>query len=191
MAGSYGQVLEIQHDQRVASSSEQALGTHYETSFKPQSPSLQPHTVRSHSHAQVEQAPHEEVFYDQGSTHGLEVSHVDHAQAVPEEHHPIQSEAAPVRSAVPQYVRGEEHVSAYVLPHSSQPAFTIQSEQPAHQATSAPPPPSEPSAANEVYHAHLEPEPVVEDQKQPPAPSAPPVEVETFEAPKAEWDAVR
>ncbi|KAF4212214.1 hypothetical protein CNMCM8980_007604 [Aspergillus fumigatiaffinis] len=174
MAGSYGQVLEIQHDQRVASSSEQALGTHYETSFKPQSPSLQPHTVRSHSHAQVEQAPHEEVFYDQGSTHGLEVSHVDHAQAVPEEHHPIQSEAAPVRSAVPH-----------------QPAFTIQSEQPAHQATSAPPPPSEPSAANEVYHAHLEPEPVVEDQKQPPAPSAPPVEVETFEAPKAEWDAVR
>jgi hypothetical protein len=78
-----------------------------------------------------------------------------------------------------------------VLPHSSQPAFTIQSEQPAHQTTSAPPPPSEPSAANEVYHAHLEPEPVVEDQKQPPAPSAPPVEVETFEAPKAEWDAVR
>ncbi|GIJ84360.1 glycogenin glucosyltransferase [Aspergillus pseudoviridinutans] len=191
-ASSYGQVLEIQHDQHVASSSEQALGTHYETSFKSEPSPLQPHTVRSHSHAQVEQAPHEEVFHDQSSTpHGLEGSHVDHAQAVQEEHHPIQSEEAPVRSAVPQYVRGEEHVSAYVLPHSSQPAFTIQSEQPTHQATSAPSLSSEPSAANEVHHAHLEPELVVEDQEQPTVPSAPLVEVETFEAPKAEWDAAR
>ncbi|KAK9635644.1 glycogenin glucosyltransferase, variant 2 [Aspergillus fumigatus] len=192
MAGSNGQVSETQHDQHLASSSEEALGTLYETSFKSESPSLQPHTVRSHSHAQVEQAPHEEVFYDQGSTpHGLEVSHADHAQAVPEEHHPIQSEAALVRSAVPQYVRGEEHVSAYVLPHSSQPAFTIQSEQPTCQAASAPSPPSEPSAANEIYQAHLKPEPVIENQQQPPAPSVPPDKAETFEAPKAEWDAVR
>ncbi|KAF7163945.1 hypothetical protein CNMCM5623_008606 [Aspergillus felis] len=191
-ASSYGQALEIQHDQHVASSSEQALGTHYETSFKSEPSPLQPHTVRSHSHAQVEQAPHEEVFYDHSNTpHGLEGSHVDHAQAVQEEHHPIQSEAAPVRSAVPQYVRGEEHVSAYVLPHSSQPAFTIQSEQPPHQTTSAPSLSSEPSAANDVHHAHLEPELVVEDQEQPTVPSASLVEVETFEAPKAEWDAAR
>jgi glycogenin glucosyltransferase len=154
-------------------------------------PPPQPHPVRSYSHTEVEQAPREEVFYDQGSTHEPEVSHVDHAQAVPEENHPIQSEAEPVRSAVPQYVRGEEHVSAYVLPHSSQPAFTIQTEQPTHQPTSALPPPSQPSGANEVHHVHLEPEPVDESQVQPPVQSAPPVEVETFEAPKAEWDAAR
>ncbi|GFF28813.1 glycogenin-1 [Aspergillus udagawae] len=190
-ASSYGQVLEIQHDQHVISSSEQALGTRSETLFKSESSPLQPHTVCSHSHAQVEQAPHEEGFYDQsGTPHGQEGSKVDHAQAVPEEHHPIQSEAAPVRSAVPQYVRGEEHVSAYVLPHSSQPAFTIQSEQPTHQASSAPPPSSEPSAVNEVHHAHLEPV-VVENQEKPTVLSAPLVEVETFEAPKAEWDAAR
>ncbi|RHZ59744.1 glycogenin [Aspergillus thermomutatus] len=181
MASSFEQVLEIQHDQQVASSSGQALGT----------PPLQPHSVRSHSHTQVEQAPREEGFHDQGSSsHGPEVSHVEHAQPVPEEHHPIQSEAAPIRSAVPQYVRGEEHVSAYVQPHSSQPAFTIQTEQPTHQA-SALPPPSQPSAANEVHHEHQQPEPVVETQQPPQVLSAPPVEVETFEAPKAEWDAAR
>ncbi|KAJ5364136.1 uncharacterized protein N7496_009849 [Penicillium cataractarum] len=109
----------------------------------------------------------------------------------------------PVLSAVPQYVRGEEHVSTYIapVPNTQIPAFQVQRDQHIHhQQPEAPPeyhshqhhqqhaPP--PSSDPPIHH----PQPVapprsVNEPRQPSPPPEP--EVPSFEAPRSEWDASR
>ncbi|PYI06362.1 glycosyl transferase family 8 protein [Aspergillus sclerotiicarbonarius CBS 121057] len=109
------------------------------------------------------------------------------------EHHATESVPAPILSAVPRYVRGEEHVTAYIHPHSGQTSFVAHIEPPlhAHEASvpsTVPTIPSETSYAQPQFHQH--PAEPVHATEQPLAPSSPKPEVQTsFEPPKAEWDA--
>ncbi|EPS27816.1 putative glycogenin [Penicillium oxalicum 114-2] len=122
---------------------------------------------------------------------------VQDAQDAPSTRPESPAPVAPVLSAVPQYVRGEEHVSTYIspTPHAQAPVFQsekVPTSQPSHlgeplqnqRHSQAPaPPPS-------MHH----PQPVSPvRQIQEPRPSSPlrEPEVRSFEAPKAEWDASR
>ncbi|KAJ5278996.1 hypothetical protein N7478_004368 [Penicillium angulare] len=115
----------------------------------------------------------------------------------------------PVMSAVPQYVRGEEHVSTFIPPgpyapppatyvhhptHGTQPE--IQHHQPQqhhhhhehhkeqHQQHQAPD-----HVEPHIYQPQpVAPPPAVEHWQRPPSPEP---EIPTFEAPQAEWDASR
>ncbi|KAJ5678921.1 hypothetical protein N7462_007165 [Penicillium macrosclerotiorum] len=120
-------------------------------------------------------------------------SHHDHPPAPPAA--TASYSEMPVLSAVPQYVRGEEHVSTYVPPVSYAPMPVFEAQPPA----SLPEPPQEhhgPQSAGFESHIHepksAAPElsPKVTETYQPP-PSEPEPEIPSFEAPKAEWDASR
>ncbi|KAL3478726.1 hypothetical protein BJX99DRAFT_245299 [Aspergillus californicus] len=122
------------------------------------------------------------------------------------EHHMERPVYEPVFSVVPLYVRGEEHVKAYIQqhsqrehsPHLPQDAYTHRamessaSSEPAYSLD-----PSDP--ANLLEPAH-QPDPSHFQHSQLPNPRTeiqwtpspqPPVEESIFEAPKAEWDASR
>lgn len=135
-----------------------------------------------------------------------ESSHQHHGHHVeyhpPSEQHTGPAPAVPILSAVPQYVRGEEHVSAYIppLPHIPASVFSVSHQgsdrqpealpehhehhehQPAHQ----PPMTSEPH----IYQPQpVGPtSPIAQLYQRPPSPEPEPP---TFEAPRAEWDAAR
>lgn len=93
------------------------------------------------------------------------------------EHH--EADPAPVLSAVPQYVRGEEHVSTFV---------------PLQYVAPEPDTLSQPQHHQEQDHSHIPihhpqpvpPPPPVQHWERPPSPQPP-----AFEPPKAEWDASR
>ncbi|KAJ5818759.1 hypothetical protein N7474_004350 [Penicillium riverlandense] len=97
----------------------------------------------------------------------------------------------PVLSVVPQYVRGEEHVSTYIppLPHASAPIISHET-QPSLEVQ------NQPAHTHHIPHEDgiQQPQPtrpvppVDEPYQRPPSPTpASPI----FEAPKAEWDASR
>ncbi|PYI28748.1 nucleotide-diphospho-sugar transferase [Aspergillus indologenus CBS 114.80] len=94
----------------------------------------------------------------------------------------------PFRSAVPQYVRGEEHVAAYIHPHSHQTTFAVQTE-PTFQRQEGSVPEASPRPWQDQAHHYQQPaEPLPESQHGPPSPKP---KAQTFEPPKAEWDASR
>lgn len=111
-----------------------------------------------------------------------------------QEQRAVESVQAPIVSAVPRYVRGEEHVTAYIHPQSGETSFVAHNEPQSHahefsvpSNVQAPPPQSQ-----HVQHEyHQQPTaPVHVPEEQPPAPPSPKPEVQTtFEPPKAEWDA--
>jgi glycogenin glucosyltransferase len=85
----------------------------------------------------------------------------------------------PALSAVPQYVRGEEHVSAYIQPSYQMPHVEDAGQHPepdiiVHQDGS------------DVFHIHHE-----HPAEPTHTPASPEPDVKTFEPPKAEWDASR
>ncbi|KAJ5625541.1 hypothetical protein N7510_001850 [Penicillium lagena] len=104
---------------------------------------------------------------------------------------PIESPSVPVLSVVPQYVRGEEHVSTYIptLPHTSAPTVSHET-QTSHEVH------TQPAHTHHIPHEHGTQQtqsttsvpPVDEPHQRPPSPTpASPI----FEAPKTEWDASR
>ncbi|KAL2826855.1 nucleotide-diphospho-sugar transferase [Aspergillus cavernicola] len=106
------------------------------------------------------------------------------------EHHSERPVPEPVISVVPLYVRGEEHVRAYIpqqthqehISHFVHPSIIQESTVPSelvHQ-----PEPSQ-------VHVPQPQAPMVETQRPPSPPQSQPKEHTIFEAPQAEWDASR
>ncbi|GLI78114.1 glycogenin glucosyltransferase [Penicillium ochrochloron] len=145
----------------------------------------------------------QDTTWQQDSGH-QEATH-DTQQTVQEYTAPV----IPVLSAVPQYVRGEEHVSTYIppLPHTQIPAFQVQRDYHSHYPSShqqyetshhpqaeAPPEhhhhPQSQSSGPSIHHPQpvAPPRPMNEPRQPSPAPEP---EVPSFEAPRAEWDASR
>ncbi|KAJ0422407.1 hypothetical protein BJY00DRAFT_300251 [Aspergillus carlsbadensis] len=107
-------------------------------------------------------------------------------QEQPREQHALD----PIVSAVPQYVRGEEHVRTYIQPQQhQQPAPHFVQPLPEQEHTVAPELVHHPDSGQPHAH-HQQAPPGVETHHE--STPQPPPEVEaTFEAPKAEWDASR
>lgn len=159
-----------------------------------------PGPVQSPPRPWQETPPAAQAFTDSRPSETASQQSVDNlqdAQDAPSTRPESPAPVAPVLSAVPQYVRGEEHVSTYIspTPHAQAPVFQsekVPTSQPSHlgeplqnqRHSQAPaPPPS-------MHH----PQPVSPvRQIQEPRPSSPlrEPEVRSFEAPKAEWDASR
>ncbi|GAQ44369.1 glycosyl transferase family 8 protein [Aspergillus niger] len=117
---------------------------------------------------------------------------IEHEQR--QEQRAVESAQAPIISAVPRYVHGEEHVTAYIHPQSGETSFVAHSEPqsrahepsvPSHIQT------PQPQSQYFQHEYHQQPtEPANVSEEQPPAPPSPKPEVQTtFEPPKAEWDA--
>ncbi|KAJ5294623.1 hypothetical protein PENANT_c006G10440 [Penicillium antarcticum] len=166
----------------------QVHGDHSTVSHREQWP--QPH----HVHFEPEHQP--ESFHHGGPS---EHHHQHHAQSYDthHEHHAAPAEPAPVSmlSMVPQYVRGEEHVSTYIppLPYTAPITFAPKlSHETHHEMPQAYQQPLD----EESHHIH-QPQPVTpippissmgEPYQRPPSPTPePPV----FEAPTYEWDPAR
>ncbi|KAJ5242650.1 uncharacterized protein N7469_000977 [Penicillium citrinum] len=100
----------------------------------------------------------------------------------------------PLLSIVPQYVRGEEHISTYVPLQANPPVSTYQAEprteeQPAHHDHDAHHEDHEQSEdTGHIHHPKPIPPPITEVFHRPPSPEP---ESPKFEAPRAEWDASR
>ncbi|PYH43246.1 uncharacterized protein BP01DRAFT_375623 [Aspergillus saccharolyticus JOP 1030-1] len=93
----------------------------------------------------------------------------------------------PFRSAVPQYVRGEEHVAAYIHPHTHQTSFSVQAK-PAPYGNEGSGSEAWPEQSQSQAHQYYQPaEPLPESQHGLPSPK--PEVQPSFEPPKAEWDA--
>ncbi|KAJ5477347.1 hypothetical protein N7539_007491 [Penicillium diatomitis] len=127
--------------------------------------------------------------------------HVDSSSASPSSFSVTQESRppiTPVLSAVPQYVRGEEHVSAY-LPSTGHAQTSTDSpktapDPPRQLSQQGPRPHETPSQLHGAPAPMHHPQPVspMRQLQEPRQPSPPPEpEVPAFEAPKAEWDASR
>lgn len=104
----------------------------------------------------------------------------------PQECFPAEHMQAPVFSVVPRYVRGEEHVSAYIEPpHQTQSFHHTESAHHTEQHWEPRPGPDHRDDSHHEQHA----EPMPAEQHGMPAP--PKHEARAFEAPQAEWDASR
>ncbi|RAH83529.1 hypothetical protein BO86DRAFT_387786 [Aspergillus japonicus CBS 114.51] len=137
------------------------------------------HWEAQHEHTHYETGQHEAGHHGAGHHGGShhEVEHQERYVHVP-----------PFRSAVPQYVRGEEHVAAYIHPHSHQTTFAVQTE-PTFQRQEGSVLEASPRPWQDQAHHYQQPaEPLPESQHGPPSPKP---EAQTFEPPKAEWDASR
>ncbi|KAL4871554.1 hypothetical protein BDV12DRAFT_183664 [Aspergillus spectabilis] len=145
------------------------------------------------SNTQIEFHAPEEVSHET-----FQVVHPPESSSVPllteqahhfqREHHSAQPVYEPVISVVPQYVRGEEHVRAYIQqqPPQEHVSHSVQPSQ-VHEHSV----PSEPAHYSGHSDSHVpQPQPPTETQRAP-SPQPPPEEQTTFEAPKAEWDASR
>lgn len=160
------------------------------------------HDDAAHAHqdspapTSVEQQTHDTTWQQPSS----------HQEAPHDDYQKFQGSTAtiiPILSAVPQYVRGEEHVSTYIapLPNPQIPAFQIQRDiqrdQHSHdlQQPEAPqehqhhPPPPQTSGPPMHHPQPIAPPIPVNEPRQPSPPPKP--EVPSFEIPKAEWDASR
>lgn len=102
--------------------------------------------------------------------------------------------AVPILSAVPQYVRGEEHVSTFIPPLPHMPASLFAPQQhhhhEHHQEHNQPENHHHSDDTGHIYQPQpIVPAPSLTQLEQ--APRAPSPEPVTFEAPQAEWDASR
>jgi glycogenin glucosyltransferase len=100
---------------------------------------------------------------------------------------------------VPQYVRGEEHVSTFIPPVPLAPiSFAPQMSHETHEAQSETQPQAQLQAQTEIHyhdgHIHQPqpkaPIPTLSDYRSPPSPAQAP-EASIFEAPRSEWDPSR
>ncbi|KAL3461528.1 hypothetical protein BJX64DRAFT_277835 [Aspergillus heterothallicus] len=114
---------------------------------------------------------------------------IEQSQSVQAEQHHKRPTPDPIISAVPQYVRGEEHVKTYVQPQEhQQPAPHFVQPYSAQTTTVS----SEPIHHQDLVHSHSPPQHVhTMGPYNEPTPQPPPEEQTSFEAPKAEWDASR
>lgn len=162
----------------------------------------QPYHVASQEHERPASSHHEDSHQD---SHSIEHTSAEaHQQDHPETSNQNTSHPAPIpiMSMVPQYVRGEEHVSTFVppLPHSAPITFppplsheTYQTplahHQPPHEGGN-----DEPQIqTSDGGHIHqpqpMTPIPSFVESFQPPRSPSP--EVPIFEAPQSEWNPER
>ncbi|KAJ5219097.1 uncharacterized protein N7498_001196 [Penicillium cinerascens] len=164
-----------------------------------------------HVHHVKEHAPvsfHRGVQRDEDVAQLVSMTH-EQTQPWQPSHNPDQGPATsrtmPVLSAVPQYVRGEEHVSTFIPPLPHIPASVFHALQQSHEGWQEPP--KEQEHPQEQEHHQQEHHDQTHDaghiyQPQPSAPTPPLTQLyqpprspspqpPTFEAPKAEWDASR
>ena len=158
-----------------------------------------------HVHRVGENAPvsfHHEVQRD-GNVPQLVSMTREQTQPWQPSHNPEQAPATavtmPVLSAVPQYVRGEEHVSTFIPPLPHIPASVFHAPQQSHEGQQEPPQEQEHheqehhDQTHDTGHIHqpqpIAPTPPLTQLYQPPRSPSP--QPPTFEAPKAEWDASR
>ncbi|PIG68928.1 glycosyl transferase family 8 protein [Aspergillus arachidicola] len=110
-------------------------------------------------------------------------------QPIQKEHHGNKSVQVPVLSAVPQYVHGEEHVSAYIKPHFDGAPISSHVEQPPTTQVSIPIASSAPpdTARSQVYQQPVEPMPEIGEYPQHSHKPPPSPEPQTFEPPRTQW----
>lgn len=136
----------------------------------------------------------ESIPHDIGEYHGSVtiVPPVDVPQRTPEPQPKVDRNVqAPFISAVPQYVRGEEHLSAYIQPQPhGAPSVTYFEQRSWDQQGTNEPTSCPPSSGITETQANDQPEEVILPEEEPwSGSSTPRPETSTFEAPKAEWDA--
>ncbi|KAJ5163460.1 Glycosyl transferase family 8, partial [Penicillium coprophilum] len=160
----------------------------------------QPSSERQPYHVEEPASFHEELHQPPPVEHGhSEPHHEHHAPAY------VRHAAVPVLSMVPQYVRGEEHVSTFIPPLPSAPitfapqvnhdTYGTQIQTHAQTGTQEQTQ-AETQTHTQIHypdvHIHqprpLAPIPPIIDFQSPPSPVP---EVSTFEAPKSEWDPSR
>ncbi|KAJ5315245.1 hypothetical protein N7476_005552 [Penicillium atrosanguineum] len=184
---------------------------HKQTTYHAEAPTHEQWPEPYHIHHAEEHAPvsfhYEEDHRDEGVPPLVSVVH-EQPQAWQPSHDPEQAPATavavPILSAVPQYVRGEEHVSTYIPPLPHMPASVFAPQQRHEEQPQAP----QEQHQQEHHHQEHQQEHQQSDdaghlyQPQPIAPTPPLTQLEqplrssspepaTFEAPKAEWDASR
>ncbi|CEL09127.1 Putative Glycogenin [Aspergillus calidoustus] len=147
-------------------------------------PSHEHYHEHYNEHRQEHRQGHNHVHHHEHEQQRHQQIHQERHQEQPREHHPPD----PIVSAVPQYVRGEEHVRTYIQPQQHrQTAPHFVQRLPEQEHTVASEPVHHPDHGQPDAH-HQQVPPVVETHREP-TPQPPPET--TFEAPKAEWDASR
>ncbi|KAJ6074754.1 uncharacterized protein N7446_002531 [Penicillium canescens] len=159
------------------------------------------HQPESFHHVSHHEAPEvDEQHHEQRHEQHYEQHHEQHREQHHDTHHevhaaPAEAAPAPVLSMVPQYVRGEEHVSTYIppLPYTAPITFAPKLSHETHHEI----PQVYQQAPDEGSHHIHQPQPVTpippiasmdEPYQRPPSPIPVPP---TFEAPKYEWDPAR
>ncbi|KAE8383642.1 putative capsule-associated protein CAP1 [Aspergillus bertholletiae] len=166
---------------------EQPSKAHTEVSFEhPPVTQALPESDRTGTDAPLQAPPYQETK----NAPNLVATSAEVVQDIPKEHNDNKSVQVPVLSAVPQYVRGEEHVSAYMQPHFGEASINPHAKQPPETQVSIPiaslAPPS--TAPVQVYKQQEEHLPGVgEHSHKPPTSSEP----QAYEPPRAQWDPVR
>ncbi|OGM44573.1 glycosyl transferase family 8 protein [Aspergillus bombycis] len=168
---------------------ERPLETHTEVSFE-QPPVTQalPRSDETSAYASPEAQPCQE----RENAPGPVVTPAEAERPIQKEHHDNKSVQVPVLSVVPQYVRGEEHVSAYIQPHYEAPISSHVEQPPGTQVsilvTSSAPPDTAKSQVYQQSEEHLPEagEHLQHSHKPPPSP-----EPQEFEPPRTQWDPAR
>ncbi|CAP94436.1 glycogenin glucosyltransferase [Penicillium rubens] len=160
-----------------------------------------PHETQPTSEQQPYRIEEQASFDDESH----KIPPVDHSHPEPHQEHSaptvVRHAAVPVLSMVPQYVRGEEHISTFVSPLPPAPitlALRVSHETYETQihAQTQMQSPNQTQAQTQIHypdgHIHqpqpLAPVPPVIEYQSPPSPVP---EVPTFEAPRSEWDPSR
>ncbi|KAE8161053.1 putative capsule-associated protein CAP1 [Aspergillus tamarii] len=169
---------------------ERPLETHTEVSFE-QPPVTQ--TLPRSGEMSAYVPPQVQPFQEVKNAPSPIVTPTEAAPPIQKEHYEDKIVQVPVLSAVPQYVRGEEHVSAYIQPHFDGAPIRSHLEQPPTTqvnipiASSAPPD----TAHSEVYQQPEEPLPEVGEHPQHSHKPPPSPEPQAFEPPRMQWDPAR
>lgn len=169
---------------------ERPLETHTEVSFE-QPPVTQ--TLPRSGEMSAYVPPQVQPFQEVKNAPSPIVTPTEAAPPIQKEHYEDKIVQVPVLSAVPQYVRGEEHVSAYIQPHFDGAPIRSHLEQPPTTqvnipiASSAPPD----TAHSEVYQQPEEPLPKVGEHPQHSHKPPPSPEPQAFEPPRMQWDPAR
>ncbi|RDW93586.1 glycogenin [Aspergillus mulundensis] len=132
-----------------------------------------------------EEHPPQHIQAEHHAQHTQEKYSTQHIQA---ENHAQNRFHRPVISVVPQYVRGEEHITAYIQPqHHHEHTHHFVQPRLIHEPSA----PTEHTHKFEQYDTSTpQPQAPIETQRAP-SPQPPPQDEPIFEAPRAEWDASR
>ncbi|KAL4769322.1 hypothetical protein BDW60DRAFT_218916 [Aspergillus nidulans var. acristatus] len=167
------------------------------TPFLPESETTSRHQLPGHEVPSDQQPDYH--FPEEASNNPVQASHYSERSIAPlpveDLSHEINAEYQSekpfhelVFSVVPQYVRGEEHVRAYIQQQPVQEHSHHDLQPPSVQEPSVQ---REPAHPFEQYDSHTTRAPTPIETQRAPSPQPPSQEEPIFEAPKAEWDASR
>ncbi|EIT72544.1 glycosyl transferase family 8 protein [Aspergillus flavus] len=172
---------------------ERPLEMHTEVPFEhPPVTQTLPKSDETSAYAPPQAQPYQEVKNAPGPVE----TPVEAVQPIQKEHHDNKRVQVPVLSVVPQYVRGEEHVSAYIKPHFDGAPISFHVEQPPTTQVNIPIASSAlpDTVHSQVYQQPDEPMPEMGEHPQHPQHShkpPPSPEPQTFEPPRTQWDPAR